>query len=99
MGLQLSLLDPQNEPALALTNKICEFDPKGFTNIERQEKITIFGIFFKSGNTIKACKSGFSYCFLTDFTEFFFRVSMLLNFGFLTNEASWIHQILNLMSR
>ena len=39
-------------------------------------------------------KSGFSYFFLTCFTEFFLWGCILLNFGFLTEEASWIHRIL-----
>ena len=39
-------------------------------------------------NTKKTCESGFPYCFLTDFTKFFFREGMLLDFGFLTREAS-----------
>ena len=41
----------------------------------------------------KACESRFPYCFLTDFTKFFPRGSLKLDFGFLTEEASWIHRI------
>ena len=41
----------------------------------------------------KKCESGFPYCVLADFTKFFLWQSMLLDFGFLTKEASWIHRI------
>ena len=41
----------------------------------------------------KSCESGFSYCFLTDFTKFFLLGSTLLDFGFLTEEVSWTHRI------
>ena len=40
----------------------------------------------------KACESGFPYCFLTNFTKFFLLESISLDFGFLTEEASWIHR-------
>ena len=43
--------------------------------------------------SIKKCESRFPYCFLTDFTKFFLQGSTLLDFGFLTEKASWIHQI------
>ena len=42
----------------------------------------------------KGCESRFPYCFLTDFTKFFFWGSALIDFGFFTEEASWIHRIL-----
>ena len=35
----------------------------------------------------KTCKSGFQHCFLTSFTKFFLRGSMLPVFGFLTEEV------------
>ena len=41
----------------------------------------------------KACESRFSYCSLTDFTKFFLWGSILFDFGFLTEQASWIRQI------
>ena len=41
----------------------------------------------------KACESGFPYCFLTDFTKLFLWGSTLLDFGFLTEGAPWIHRI------
>ena len=41
----------------------------------------------------KGCESRFPYCFLTDLTNLFFRGSSLLDFGSLTQEASWIHGI------
>ena len=44
----------------------------------------------------KVCESGFSYCFLTDFTKFFLRGSTLLDFDFLTEEASWILRFLKI---
>ena len=46
----------------------------------------------------KGCGSGFPYCFLTNFTNVFLRRSMLLDFGFLTEEASWIHRIFKIWS-
>ena len=41
----------------------------------------------------KGCESRFLHYFLTDFTKFFFWGSTLLDFGFLTKKASWIHRI------
>ena len=49
--------------------------------------------FFHANNVKKGCESGFPYCFLTDFTKFFLQGSTLLDFGFLTEKASWIHRI------
>ena len=46
----------------------------------------------------KACDLGFPYCFLTDFTKFFPWWSTLLDFGFLTEKASWIHRIFKIWS-
>ena len=42
----------------------------------------------------KACESGFPNCSLTHFTKVFLSGSMLFDFGFLTEEATWIHRIL-----
>ena len=41
----------------------------------------------------KGCESGFPYSFLTHFTKFFLQGSTLLDFGFLTEKASWIYRI------
>ena len=41
----------------------------------------------------KACESGFPYCSITGFTKFFLWGSMLLDFGFLREKASWRHRI------
>ena len=41
----------------------------------------------------KGCELGFRYRFLTDFIKNFLLGSMLLDFGFLTEEASWIYRI------
>ena len=47
-------------------------------------------------NYKKGCESGFPYCFFTDFTKLLLRGSTLLDVGFLTQEASWIHRILKI---
>ena len=48
---------------------------------------------YGSSKTRKGCESGFPFCFLTDFTKFFLEGSTLLDFGFLTEKASWIYRI------
>ena len=60
-----------------------------------QRKLCGYIIFFKFDVTIKkqGCGSGFPYCLLTDFTKFFLWRSTLLDYGFLTVEAPWIHRI------
>ena len=40
----------------------------------------------------KTCEPGFRYCFLIGFTKFFFWESILLDFGVLIEEVSWIHR-------
>ena len=40
---------------------------------------------------------GIPYCFFIDFTNFFLCGSMLLDFGLLTETASWIHRIFKIL--
>ena len=44
-------------------------------------------------NSEKGCESWFPYCFLTVLTKLFLWGRTLLDFGFLAEEASWIHRI------
>ena len=47
----------------------------------------------KKSKKKKGWESRFPYCFLANFTKLFLWGSTLLDFGFLTEEASWIHRI------
>ena len=62
-----------------------DFSYLGFWSL-RTYKLIVFN--YKK----KACELRFRYCFLIDFTKFFLWESMLLDFGFFTEKALWIHR-------